>query len=89
ITLDYAYWVKAEFPEVSVFWVHASNAERSHQAFSQIAVSCQIPGYKDPKTDIVKLVKAWLERKDQRPWLMIVDNANDIEVLFSSKKAVE
>jgi hypothetical protein len=72
---------------VSIFWIHASNAERFHQAFSQIAQSCQISGYSDPKVDILKLVKAWLERKDQRPWLMVIDNADDTEMFFSSSEA--
>jgi hypothetical protein len=72
---------------VSIFWIHASNAERFHQAFSQIAQSCQISGYSDPKVDVLNLVKAWLERKDQRPWLMIIDNADDTEMFFSSSEA--
>ena len=76
-----------EFPEVSIFWVHASNAERFHQAFSQIAQSCQIPGYNDPQADILQLVKGWLERKDQPLWLMIIDNADDTEMFFSSSEA--
>jgi len=52
----------------------------------QIAKSCQIPGYDDPKADILSLVKAWLERKDQRPWLMIIDNADDCEMFFNSSE---
>lgn len=72
---------------MSIFWVHASNAERFHQAFSQIAQSCQIPGYNNPKVNILRLVKAWLERNDQRPWLMIIDNADDTDMFFSSGEA--
>jgi tetratricopeptide (TPR) repeat protein len=79
--------MQEEFPEISIFWVHASNAERFHQAFSQIAQSCQIPSYDDPKADILNLVKAWLERKGQRPWFMIIDNADDTEIFFSSSEA--
>ncbi|MCJ1265678.1 hypothetical protein MMC22_005558 [Lobaria immixta] len=88
IALAYAYWVHVEYPEVSVFWVHASNAERFHQAFSQIAQSCEIPGYNDPKAKTLNLVKAWLERKDQRPWLMIIDSADDTNIFFNSGEAV-
>ena len=72
---------------MSIFWVHASNAGRFYQAFSQIAQSCQIPGYNDPKADILQLVKGWLEKKDQPPWLMIIDNADDTEMFFSSIEA--
>ena len=70
-----------------MFWVHASNREQFYQAFSHIAQSCQIPGHDNPKADICSLVKTWLERKDQRPWLMILDNADDAEIFFCSSEA--
>jgi hypothetical protein len=41
----------------------------------------------NPKADILKLVNAWLERKDQRQWLMIIDNADDTEMFFNSSEA--
>jgi hypothetical protein len=82
IALAYAYWVQQNFLEMSIFWIHASNPERFHQALFQIAQSCQIPGHDDPKADISSLVKAWLERKNQCPWLMIIDNADDSEIFF-------
>ncbi|KAL6409280.1 hypothetical protein AUP68_05652 [Ilyonectria robusta] len=83
IALAYAYWLQDEHPEVSVFWVHASNAERFRQAFAYIAQECQIPGYDDSKTDMLQLVKTWLERRERGNWLMIIDNADDAQVFFS------
>jgi len=84
IALAFVYWVRQEYRKVSIFWVHASNAERFRQAFFNIAEKCKIPGRKDPKTDVLPLVKAWLEREDQGPWLMIIDNADDTEMFFGS-----
>jgi hypothetical protein len=86
IAIEYAYWVRKEFPDVSIFWIHASDPDRFHQCFYLIAESCQIPGYDDPKAEILSLVRAWLERKDQRPWLMIIDNADDCEMFFDSSE---
>jgi hypothetical protein len=77
---------RREFPDVSIFWIHASDPDRFHQSVYQIAKSCQIPGYDDHKADILSLVRAWLERKDQRPWLMIIDNADDCEMFFDSSE---
>jgi len=71
---------------VSIFWIHASDPDRFHQSFYQIAESCQIPGYDDPKANILSLVRALLERNDQRPWLMIIDNADDYEMFFDSSE---
>ncbi|KAK3937089.1 hypothetical protein QBC46DRAFT_417131 [Diplogelasinospora grovesii] len=61
IALAYAYWLQQARPKVSVFWVHASSAERFREAYR------------------------WLEGKDRRPWLMIIDNADDTQVFFGRR----
>jgi tetratricopeptide (TPR) repeat protein len=74
---------------VSVFWVHASNRERFRQAYGFIAQECQVPGYDDPKTDVLPLVKRWLERKDCGRWLMVIDNADDTQLFFGQQGGSE
>ena len=87
IALAYAYCVQEKFQEASVFWVHASNPERFYQAYSKIAQICHNPGHDDHKANLLEVVKAWLERKDCGPWLMVIDNADDAEIFFNSSKA--
>ncbi|ORY63100.1 uncharacterized protein BCR38DRAFT_410062 [Pseudomassariella vexata] len=82
IALAYVYWMKETHPGVSVFWVHASNAQRFRQAFASIAEECNIPGRDDPKADALLLVRKWLETKNSGQWLMVIDNADDTH-LFS------
>jgi tetratricopeptide (TPR) repeat protein len=82
IALAYAYWLQQTRPEVSVFWVHASSAERFRQAYASIAKECRIPGHDDPKVDVLPLIKRWLEGKDRSSWLMVIDNADDTQVFF-------
>jgi tetratricopeptide (TPR) repeat protein len=41
-----------------------------------------VPGYDDPKADVLLLVKAWLETTDRGQWLMVVDNADDMQLFF-------
>jgi tetratricopeptide (TPR) repeat protein len=89
IALAYAFWLRETHPEVSVFWVHASNRERFRQAYSFIAQECQVPGYDDPKTDVLPLVKRWLERKDCGRWLMVIDNADDTQLFFGQQGECE
>jgi Tetratricopeptide repeat len=89
IALAYAYWLRDTYPEVSVFWVHASTAEQVRQAYKVIAEECHVPGYSDPKTDMLPLVKAWLEKKDRGRWLMVIDNADDTQVFFGSPHQLE
>ncbi|KAK3367009.1 nucleoside phosphorylase domain-containing protein [Lasiosphaeria ovina] len=85
IALEYSYWLRKTYTEISVFWVHASNTERFRQAYASIAQECQVPGYDDPKIDTLLLVKKWLEREDCGRWLMVIDNADDTEVFFSQQ----
>ncbi|KAL2152254.1 hypothetical protein VTH82DRAFT_5438 [Thermothelomyces myriococcoides] len=83
IALAYVYWLRETHPEISVYWIHASNAERFRQAYASIAEECLLPGYDDPKTEVLPLVKRWLERKGGNgQWLMVIDNADDTEVFF-------
>ncbi|KAL2195759.1 hypothetical protein P885DRAFT_70379 [Corynascus similis CBS 632.67] len=85
IALAYVFWLRETRPDISIFWVHASTAERFRQAYTSIAQECQIAGYDDPITNVLPLVKKWLERKDRGRWLMVIDNADDKEVFFGQK----
>ncbi|KAK7219299.1 hypothetical protein V2G26_007302 [Clonostachys chloroleuca] len=82
IALAYIYWLRKQRPDIAIFWVHASNAERFHQAYASIAKECNIPGHDDPKADILSLVQEWLEKKYKTQWLMVIDNADDMELFF-------
>lgn len=70
-----------------MFWVHASNADRFRQAYTSIAQECRVPGHDDPKTNVFTLVKEWLESKNCRPWVMVIDNADDTHLFFGDQGA--
>ncbi|KAH6970347.1 hypothetical protein BKA56DRAFT_735956 [Ilyonectria sp. MPI-CAGE-AT-0026] len=88
IALAYVFWLQETCPAVSIFWVHTSNAERFHQAFASIAQEYQIPGYAEPKVDVLLLVKGWLEKKDHGEWLMVIDNADDAHLFFGQPAGI-
>ncbi|RYP57748.1 hypothetical protein DL769_009308 [Monosporascus sp. CRB-8-3] len=81
IALAYAFWLSDACPDVSVFWVHGSSRENFRQSFMEIAQKYQIPGFKDPKLDVLPLVKDWLV-ETRGPWLMVIDNADDTDLFF-------
>ncbi|KAK6344064.1 hypothetical protein TWF696_007710 [Orbilia brochopaga] len=89
IVLEYAYWLQGTWVDASVFWVHASNAERFRQSFTSIAQECRIPGYDDSKSDVLPLVKKWLESKDRGFWVMIIDNADDAQLFFGQQNRAQ
>ncbi|KAK0622530.1 P-loop containing nucleoside triphosphate hydrolase protein, partial [Immersiella caudata] len=81
IAIAYVFWAKQTYPGISVFWVHASNPERFCQSYALIAEECQIPGFQEPGSDVLALVKTWLERTKGK-WLMVIDSADDMEMFF-------
>lgn len=87
LALEYAYWVRETHPDVSVYWVYCSNAERMRSSFVSIAMECKIPGYNDPKVDILATVHDWLTQRNHGSWLMILDNADDAELFFPTTNA--
>ena len=69
---------------MSVFWVHAGNAARFVQSYKRIASEFQIPGSDDLQSDVLQLVRDWLEGKYKCRWLMIVDNVDDRNMFFET-----
>ncbi|KAI9818975.1 MAG: hypothetical protein M1832_004143 [Thelocarpon impressellum] len=83
VALAYAYWLRKNHPESSVFWVHAGSDERFHEAFGRICQECKIPGSEDPTSDKLVLVRDWLKRGAAcGKWLMVIDNADDVDMFF-------
>ncbi|KAF2628861.1 kinesin light chain 1 [Macroventuria anomochaeta] len=67
-----------------VFWVPAISQESFELAYREIGVCLRIPGITDDNADIKKLVQKMLSSKSVDDWLMIVDNADDYEVLLGT-----
>ncbi|EHK44942.1 hypothetical protein TRIATDRAFT_198933, partial [Trichoderma atroviride IMI 206040] len=73
-------------PDVSIFWVHASNTHRFRESYTNIAKACNVPGINDPEANVLLIVKQWLEAQHQSRWLLIIDNADDSELFVSEGK---
>ncbi|KAH6886460.1 hypothetical protein B0T10DRAFT_81257 [Thelonectria olida] len=86
IAIAYIHWLQMAHPDVSVFWVHASTAERMRQAFAAIAQLCDIPGSDDSAADVLLLVKEWLENESVGRWLLAIDNADDADFFFPPRQ---
>ena len=83
IALEYAKKFKKS-DQISVFWVYAGTVERFRNAYREIARKLKIAGYQSSESDILQLVKEWLENKGSGRWLMVLDNADDAEIMYGS-----
>ena len=82
VALQFAYWAKDSLPGHSVFWVPALSRASFDTAYAEIArvLRLQIPAGDDPKA----AVKRHLDSTAAGPWLLIVDNADDKDILFGA-----
>ncbi|KAL2844078.1 hypothetical protein BJY01DRAFT_248323 [Aspergillus pseudoustus] len=89
IALEYALQLKDS--SVSVFWIHASNKARILDCYAKIAKKVKIGGYSMPGagSDNPKLVKDWLESDASGRWLIILDNADDHDLLYGPSRLID
>ncbi|KAF5684717.1 hypothetical protein FCIRC_3800 [Fusarium circinatum] len=87
IALSYAYRAQEVSQDTSVFWVHASSVEKFSEGYTNIANECKIPGHEDPTFDVLQVVKDWLESKESGEWLMVIDNADDLQLFFPQSES--
>jgi hypothetical protein len=85
IALEFAQFVKSQRLDYSVFWAPAVSLETFKQACSEIARILQIPQMVDDNQDVKESVKQYLSSQSAGKWLLIVDNADDMGVMFGTE----
>jgi len=86
VALEFAYAVKKTQLEYSVFWMPALSMESFEQACAQIARILGISQAAEDKEDVKELVRRYLSSERAGQWLLIVDNADDMEIVTGSKQ---
>ena len=82
VTIEFAHQIR-QHHDCAVFWVSASDALRFEQSYRAIAVVLQIPEAENPEKDILSLVQQELNQYHRGKWLMVVDNIDQKDVLWS------
>ncbi|KAI1478702.1 TPR-like protein [Daldinia eschscholtzii] len=82
LALEVAYRLHSKEPDLSVFWVPAVNQTTFDNAYRDIAQRLGLTGLNDDQTDIKALAKSALEKGSAGRWLFILDNADDVQLLF-------
>jgi len=57
---------------------------RFHEAYETIAQNLSLPGLENPNVDTLRLVRDWLSDERHGSWLMILDNADDMDAFFTA-----
>lgn len=81
LAIEFAYRVATRRARL-VFWVPAISQESFETAYREIGARLRMPGIADGNADVKKLVQSQLNSENMEEWLMIVDNADDHDVLL-------
>lgn len=72
-----------------MFWVYGGTAEKFEESYRSLANALALPDRHDPDINVLALVRDWLQRTEAPPWLIILDNADEMETFFPSKSQSE
>lgn len=79
IALEVVYQAKDLYPDCSVFWIPAVDMESLEQAYLDIAYHLCLQ-FDPKKQDVKKVVQKHLSQSQSGRWLLIFDNADDLEL---------
>lgn len=82
IAIEYAYRLKQKCPLTSTLWVYASNKAQFEASYAEIATRANLYDAPNPKIDALQLVYEWLTDASNGHWLLILDSADDRDMLF-------
>ncbi|KAJ5987969.1 kinesin light chain [Penicillium waksmanii] len=81
VALQFAYFVKENYPEFSILWLQAMNMETFRQGYMGIAQALGLHRQLEPTEDLKVLVQQRLCAKSAGKWLLFVDNLDDVDLL--------
>ena len=82
LALELAYKTREKHKNCSVIWIPATNMESLQRAYLNAAQQLSIPGWKEQRADAKKLVQGYLSKESTGQWLLMFDDADDIEMLI-------
>jgi len=69
-----------------VFWVPATDTTSFEGAYRDIGRKLQVEGIEEDNADVKSLVKDALNQERAGRWLLVVDNADDMELFYGKAK---
>ncbi|KAL4947036.1 hypothetical protein BDW69DRAFT_204829 [Aspergillus filifer] len=86
LALEFAYRTQQSRPGCSIYWIPATDFEALQQTYFYIAQQLRLPGLEEEGADVMKLLKDFLCNSTAGQWLLIFDNADNIDMWFGKSK---
>jgi len=82
IALQLIKWYRTSYPDESIFWIHGGSGDIVRQSLTEIALRCNLLRRGDTTTQQLDAVRRFLLTEDNGRWLIIVDNADDLDTFL-------
>ncbi|KAF7534251.1 hypothetical protein G7054_g6346 [Neopestalotiopsis clavispora] len=89
LALELAYRLYSVQPDCSVFWVPAIDVAGFDNAYRAIARHLRLRRADDENVNIRNLVKDAMSLESSGSWLLVIDNADDLDLLFGEANLLE
>jgi hypothetical protein len=87
LVLELVYRTKDQNPSCSIIWIPATNIESLEQSYLEVARKLSIPGWGEETADVKRLVQAYLSKESAGQWLLVFDNADDIDMWIAKSRS--
>ena len=84
LVLEYLYRTKEKHRDCSIMWIPATSAESLHQGYLDVVRQLRVPGWEDERSDSKTLLREYLSKSDAGKWLLVFDNADDINMWIAA-----
>jgi hypothetical protein len=80
LAIELVYRTIKKHSDCMVFWILSTDPESLYQVNVAVAQQLDIPGWDEKDADVKRLVQHYLSQDTAGRWLMVFDNADDIEM---------
>lgn len=84
LVVEFLYRTRVKHPDCTVLWIAATSHESLHQGYRSAARSLNVAGCESEDANIEMLVQQHLSRVDVGRWLLVFDNADNIDIWTTS-----
>ncbi|KAJ4286311.1 hypothetical protein N0V90_013345 [Kalmusia sp. IMI 367209] len=80
IALEFAHRWREKYADCAVFWIPVTNVETMLETYLEVGQQLQIPNVEQQQSEVQKLVQRKLSLESSGRWLLVFDNADDIDI---------